>query len=217
MLKRLEVYADAGLMGLLCSSVVFAVLSLGVGRYIARLFGEGFGGMLSLLGPAALVGTVIAIWVTWILHHRTTLEPMSRTQSVSMSRIALVAMLVAGGLVAAWLALGSDTIVMGTVGTVLLLMIAVWLFADAFIDIFKTHEHITIDVVRVLTLGILGASLVASLISPAAAGTDADITAYVVIGTAYMTLAALLANAYDELVSWRSRTHVTHAPLSPSV
>ena len=217
MLKRLEVYADAGLLSFVCSTIVFVLLSMAARPLLAGSFGQGLGGIISMVGPSALIGTAVAIWATWVLHHRTTLEPMTRDESVRMSWFALAAVVFAAAIVAAWTAIGTTTIALGVVGMVFLLAIAVWLVVDAVRDIFKTREHITIDIVRILALGLLGASLVAGLISPAVPGTDQDVTPYVVIGTAYMTFAALLTYGYDELVSWRKRTHTTHAPLSPSV
>lgn len=217
MLKRLEVYADAGLLGFVSSVIVFMLLAMGPGRLMVRFFGEGLGGAISMIGPSVLVGTAIAVWAAWMLHHKTTREPMDRDVSVSMSWFALIAFVIAAALVATWMAWGDTTIAMGIVATVILLALGIWLVVDAVIDIFKTREHITIDIVRVLTLGLLIASLVASLLSPSTPGADADIAPYVVLGGAYMTLVALLTNGFDELVSWRSRTHATQVPLAPSV
>jgi len=216
MLKRLEVYADAGLLSFVCSTIVFVVLAMAARPLLAGPFGQSLSGVISMIGPSALIGTAVAIWATWVLHHRTTLEPMTRDESVKMSWFALAAVVFAAAIVAAWTTIGPTTIAIGVVGMVFLLAIAVWLVVDAVMDIFTTREHITIDIVRVLTLGLLGASLVAGLISPAVPGTEQDATPYVVIGTAYMTVAALLTYGYDELVSWRKRTHATQAPLSPS-
>jgi len=217
MLKRLEVYADAGLLSLVCSSTVFVVLSLALrGLLAGGFFGEGFGGLISMIGPSVLIGTALAIWATWVLHHRTTLEPMTHEESVAMLWFALAAVVVSAALLAVWTAIGTTTVVVGIVGTVLLLAIAVWLVIDAVMDIFKAREHITIDVVRILTLGWLGASMAAYLVNPALPGADADVTPYVVLGTAYMTVAALLMYGYDGFTSWRKRTHITQAPLSPS-
>ena len=79
-----------------------------------------------------------------------------------MTWFALAAVVFAAALVAGWQAIGTTTVALGVVGMVFLLAIAVWLFVDAVIDIFKTREHITIDIVRILALGLLGASLVAA-------------------------------------------------------
>lgn len=217
MLKRLEVYADAGLFGFLCSTIAFLVLSMGPGRLMLQLLGGRLGGMISMIGPAVLIGTALAVWAAWVLHHRTTHEPMTREESVRMSWFALGAVALSAGAVTAWTAFGGTTIAVGILATVLLLALAVWLVADGVVDIFRAREHITIDIVRVLTLGLLGAALIASLISPAAPGTDADISPYLVIGSAYMTVVAVLMYGYDAFRSWRSRTHVTGAPLSPGV
>jgi len=217
MLKRLEVYVDAALLSFAFALCAFLALAMGFARLLVGLVGTGVGGALGMVGPAAVVGAALAIWVSRVLHRRTTAEPMTREESAQVAWIALATAVAAPLLWTAYTAVGATSPAVWMAVAVLLLVLAVALAVDAVADLIRVREYLTLDVIRVLLVGLLGLSLVMSLIQPAQPGTDQDVSLYVVGITVYMLVVALLAFVWDEMVSWRKRSHTTQAPLSPSV
>ena len=83
---------------------------LGPARLLQSMFVRGGIPMsFSMVGLAVVIGTVLAVWASWVLHRRTDHEPMTRKEAVNVSWVALGAAILAPALMAGYWAIGSTT------------------------------------------------------------------------------------------------------------
>lgn len=210
MLKRMEIYVDAALLSFpIALALFFVTIAMpGIREFLQK---ASIGAAsVDLMYPIAAVAGILAVMLARVLHHRTDQEPLTKGQAINTSWIALGTVVLAALLAAqvfgavtawswAWMILA-----------VLLLALAVALIVDSVMDLVKPRIHRTIDILRIVFLLPLGASLLMSLIQPAEAGSDQDVAPWLFGVTAYMLMVALGSFVYDELMSWRGRSRGAH-------
>lgn len=218
MLKRLEVYADTGLLAFVLSVVAVLVFSV-LGRLVGMLVGGEAAMIPMMIGVVVLsiaTGAVLAIWLARVLHRHVVSEPMTNAESRGVAWLGLAAAIVASLLAAAYVTVGTTTAIAWLGVAAALLVLAVALVVDAVVDLVKPREHIAVDVIRIVLIALLAVSLATSMIQAAPLGSDQDVSPWVVWATVAMIVEALLAFGYDEVASWRSRSRDVHRFVSPA-
>lgn len=208
MMKRIEVYVDAALLSFVLSVAAVLVLSV-LGRLLAMLTGGGQSVMVPMMIAIVVlsiaIGAGLAIWIARVLHGRTVHDTMTAGDSRKVVLIAVTVAVAAPLLAGAYLAFGTTTPIVWLSVALLLMVLATALVVDAARDIVKPREHVGIDVVRVVLIGLLAASLVISMIQPAPLGSDQDVSPWVVWVTIALLVESLLAFGFDRFVSRGSR------------
>jgi len=187
-LKRMELYADAALLGFPCVLAVFALLVV-IGPIRGSLQAAVF----------SLPGGLLAIPIARLLHRSTTGKPLPRGDMGRVSLVALGAAAVAGLLGAA--AFSASLPVVWVTVSICVLAVAAAMVADAFYDLTRVREHKVLDVVRLLLIGLLGVSWLGS---GTEAAVGADVGPWVVGVTAYMLVIATAAAGLDLFLGWRA-------------
>lgn len=219
MLKRLEVYVDSGLLSFVLGVVALLALSI-VGRVLGFMLGGGQGvmvaSMITIVVLSLVIGLVLAIWVSRALHKDTVHDALTADESRKVAWIALAAVAIASLLGVAYATIGTTTPVVWLSIAVLLLVLAAALVVDAVADLAKPHKHLMMDVLRIGSISLLAFSLIASVAQRAPLGSEQDVSPWVVWVAIGMIFAALAASAYDEFVSWRTRSHPAKTPMTPA-
>lgn len=216
-MKRIEVYVDSALVSLPVAMVLFLAFAMGPGRRVMTALSGGALGTLAMIGPAAVLGGVLAIWFSRLLHHKDPHDPLTHDESVKAAWVALAAAVAAPVLWALQSAFGLSSPWVWMATSVVLLAVAAGLVVESIGDLVRRHMHIALDVLRLLILAPLVFAVVTSLAQPAQPGSGTEIGVWLVGGTAYMLLVALLAFGLDEIASWRTRSKQAQCHLSPSV
>ena len=152
-----------------------------------------------------------------LLHHKDPHDPLTHDESVKAAWVALAAAVAAPVLWALQSAFGLSSPWVWMATSVVLLAVAAGLVVESIGDLVRRHMHIALDVLRLLILAPLVFAVVTSLAQPAQPGSGTEIGVWLVGGTAYMLLVALLAFGLDEIASWRTRSKQAQCHLSPSV
>jgi hypothetical protein len=219
MLKRLEVYADSGLLSFVLSVFLLFALSV-VGRLLAMLVGAGETGMIPMMigavGLSVVGGAGLAIWLSRVFHPTTVREPMTTAESHKVAWAGLAAAVFAVVLGVVYAMIGTTTPVVWLSVAAALLVLAAAMIVDAVIDLAKTREHIAIDILRILMVALLATALVISMLQRAPLGSDQDVSPWVVWVTVALLVEALLAFAVDEFLTRRAHSRELPSHVVPA-